>query len=117
MKYVIMLLLISSLTIKAQIKQDAVDHFAAGYFIGAAVTGITWHYTGKKWHSFAIGVIASSAVGLIKEQIDEQTNRVASFRDARNTILGGLSGSFTITLIIGKSRKEKKCQTTKLRMQ
>jgi len=115
MKKLIVVLLLIPLFMNAQenkfkIKEDAINHFAAGFIVGGGAQMILYQHTGSKFWSFVGGNIAGLSAGILKESIDTNFSK----RDLRHTILGSLSATITVRLIIGKSILKKDCTMAQL---
>jgi len=107
MKRLTLILLLISTLVNAQepshIKDDAYKHYTAGFIVGGVSDAIMYDITGSKFWSFVSGNLAAAGVGILKESLDP----VFSARDLRNTILGSLTVTFTIRIIIGKAKHKK----------
>lgn len=112
MKKLIILLFLLPFSLNAQIEEDKALHFEAGFMIGATSNAITYVILSDKTNikpvwckgiAFFTGVGLSTLAGHIKETNDDHYN----CKDLNNTIYGGLAGSFSLTLILWRSRYEK----------
>lgn len=82
--------------------KDAEAHFAFGTFAGVAASGCVWQKTGNRWLSATSGIVASAIIGVAKETYDQNNDRLFSKRDLKNTLLGGLTGTLSFHLILGR---------------
>ena len=83
--------------------EDKINHFACGYIIGFTVSGITDNYCKNKYMSMLSGIVISSLAGLGKEMYDRKNGGKFDNMDMKTTIVGGIAGSITIRLILGRS--------------
>lgn len=78
-------------------ERDKQYHFIAGFVIGAGASAISYDNAPRwsPWAHFAMGVAASSGVGLLKEALDSGDSRhhTAEGDDALATSLGGVIGA------------------------
>ena len=117
MRKLIIILLFISTFVNAQvkeynvnIKQDAIDHFAASFIISGVSSSFLYDKTGNKFWATVGGLFISSSVGLGKELLDSNFSK----RDMKNNLLGSISGALTVRLIIGKAKHRKHFTTEQL---
>ena len=82
------------------IEEDKVNHFTAGYMIGFVTTAVTWKFTERKWIAVVSGIAVSSLAGHLKESYDMKHGGFYNNKDLKATVIGGLSGTITIRLLL-----------------
>lgn len=116
MKYIILTLCLFSLSLQAQDlhptfmqkNEDKINHLTCGYIIGFAGNGIVYEITKNKHIAFVSGIALSFLAGHLKEKYDENNNKSYNNVDMLSTGIGGFAGSFTVRLIIGKTKHRSK---------
>lgn len=81
---------------------DKVEHLEGGAIIGALATAVAQREMPKAtwWQQALVGVAASAVIGVAKEAIDAHANGHDSDpKDAIATVLGGVAGSVSISLV------------------
>lgn len=123
MKNLLIVLLLSAYTLNAQVETDKLNHLGAGYLAGFVGNGGTYKLLTEftsiktnhcKWLSFAAGLGTSILAGHLKEVHDMNSDSFYSKKDLQYTGLGGLLGSLSVTIIIGRSVPESKIPKTEI---
>jgi hypothetical protein len=87
--------------------RDKINHFTAGYIIGYAGNVSIYEITKNKHIAFVSGIGLSILAGHLKEVYDSKHGGIYNKNDFIATSSGGIVGSFTIRIIIGKSKHRK----------
>jgi hypothetical protein len=93
---------ISQTTTPIYLQQDKLLHFGFGYMIGSSAT-IVADALGSK-QPFVWGIVTSSLVGIGKEYYDHRTGGNVESMDIVSSVLGGVTGSITVTIPIYRRR-------------
>ncbi len=91
------------------ISNDGEYHVAAGALISGATYTIIYSKTKNKSKAFWYSLGASALAGIAKEAYDstKSWNKFDS-ADATATVVGGLTASVTLSLFVGKKKKNNK---------
>jgi hypothetical protein len=94
--------------LNAQINRDKkIEHIVAGYLIGGTGNFLVYKLTDNKTVGLISGVALSLLAGHIKEKLDEKNGKYYSTNDLMYTSFGGLGGSITVRVIIGKKERKR----------
>jgi hypothetical protein len=111
MKTIILILTLSFTSMcQAQfISQDGELHVAAGALISVTTYTIVYSRTKNKKKAFWYSLGVATLAGIAKEAYDstKELNRFDS-GDMAATVIGGLAASATLSLFVGKNKKNKK---------
>ena len=104
---VLVMFLMTSLPLKAQVEQDKVLHFGIGALSGAAGAFIASELTDRNRFWTVTGAVATSLMaGIAKEAYDERkSNNSWDNADLGATVLGGITVGVTIELFSKKNGK------------
>lgn len=111
MKKLIIILLLMPICLNAQIKQDKINHFSAGFLISGIGNITTYELIQNtdikpfwtKAISFTVGAGLGVLAGHAKEKYDLRNGGYYSKMDLESTMYGSLTGSFTIRLVLWNS--------------
>ena len=108
-RLLLILITFISLSIKSQeiyilgFKEDKVKHFTCGYMIGFTSNCIAYEITKNKTIGLVSGIAFSTLAGHLKENYDRNNGKIYNKSDFNATLCGGISGSFTIRLVLWNS--------------
>jgi hypothetical protein len=88
--------------------EDKINHFSCGYIIGLSGNCIGYEISKNKTIGLLSGIILSSTAGILKENYDRNNGGKFNNQDLKSTVIGGLSGSLTIRIILWNSIHRKK---------
>jgi uncharacterized protein YfiM (DUF2279 family) len=98
MKKLIILLLFTTF-VKAQIQEDKVKHFVAGAAVGSISYAITYHETQSKTKALIASVLMATLAGATKELYDNRKGGTGfNNADLGATALGGVTVGLTINI-------------------
>jgi len=107
-KTLIVLLVVFSATVNAQIAEDKKKHYAAGVITSAVSYEFIYKLTKNKKKARIGSIISTILVGSLKETLDStQPGNRFDHKDLLATTLGGISVNITIKLF-DKNKKRKK---------
>ena len=90
-------------------EKDKEIHFAFSTFVGVSSSAFMWDQTGNRWLAFGFGIASSTMVGILKECYDNtRPEKNFSKADLKADILGGITGSLTFQIILGRKAIHKK---------
>ncbi|MFT4830656.1 MAG: xanthine/uracil permease [Psychroserpens sp.] len=105
---IIVLCFVATTMVRGQfIQEDKMLHFGVGTVIGAGTTGVVYGITKNKTKAVIWGIGLSTLAGITKEVIDHNSYGKADTGDMVATTLGGVFGSFSVTIILDKKRKRR----------
>lgn len=103
---VLVLFVLTSLPLKAQIEQDKILHFGIGALSGAAGALIASELSNQNRFWTVTGAVATSLLaGIAKEAYDERQSNSWDNADLGATVLGGITVGVTIELFSKKNGK------------
>lgn len=112
---ILLLLVLSSLSLQAQIEKDKVAHFGLGVLSGGAGAFIASELTqGNRFWTVTGSITASLLAGLAKEAMDERNSNSWDNADLGATVLGGITVGVTIELISKKDGKRYQRKNAKM---
>ena len=103
---ILLLLVLSSLSLQAQIEKDKIAHFGLGVLSGGAGAFIASELTqGNRFWTVTGSITASLLAGLAKEAMDERRSNSWDNADLGATVLGGITVGVTVELVSKKNGK------------
>ena len=110
----VLLSLIGTQSVTAQVQNDKIKHFVAGAVIGTGGGLLASELSDKNTFWIITGAVGSSLIaGAVKEAIDaNKENNSWNNGDLAATGLGGLTAGVTISIFTGKSKRKKAAQMT-----
>ena len=103
---VLVLFVLTSLPLKAQVQQDKILHFGIGALSGAAGALIASELSNQNRFWTVTGAVATSLLaGIAKEAYDERQSNSWDNADLGATVLGGITVGITIELFSKKNGK------------
>lgn len=103
---VLLMFVLTSLPMKAQVQQDKILHFGIGALSGAAGALVAYELSNKNRFWTVTGAVATSLLaGIAKEAYDERKSNSWDNADLGATVLGGITVGVTIELFTKKNGK------------